>query len=313
MVLIDDAGDTVIGPLAASPAGLKKLYDFELMMGSGRLAGYRVEDRGLEKRVLAALQSLAEPSAFAARYGLKPGTPALLYAVGDGNHSLATAKTIWEKTKEAVRDKEAAAGSPLRFALVELVNLHDQALVFEPIHRVLFDLAPGRNLIQDMERHYRGRFRYAEYESAEKVMAMVDRQKGSPHRIGVVTPDGFGAVEVFEPNSNLPVGTLQNFLDAFMEEGRPRVVMSMGPSRSYGWGEKAGGRVSISRRWTRENCSGRSYWTEPCPGRLFPWARPRRSVFIWRRGSSFEATLRPVRVKKTRSRRRSWLDISTRN
>jgi hypothetical protein len=224
MVLIDDAQNTVIGPLTAHKADLGKLYDFELMMGSGRVSGYRVHDMGLENKVVSSLQALAEPSAFVAKYGLKPGTPVLLYAMGDGNHSLATAKTIWEKTKETAGDKDAVMSLPLRYALVELVNLHDEALVFEPIHRVLFDLAPERNLIGDMERYYRGRFRYAECQGPDEVMATVDRQKGSPHRIGLITSAGFGVIEVLNPDSNLPVGTLQNFLDAFMEEKGVRQV-----------------------------------------------------------------------------------------
>ena len=224
MVLIDDAENLVIGPLTAQKAGLKELYDFELMMGSGRLNGYRVDDMSLETGVVSGLQALANPEVFAVKYGLKPGTPVLLYAMGDGNHSLATAKTIWEKTKEKAEDKNAVLRSPLRYGLVELVNLHDRALVFEPIHRLLFDLAPGRNLIGDMERYYRGRFRYAQCQSTEEVMAIVDQQKGSPHRIGLVTSAGFGAIEVFEPDSNLPVGTLQNFLDTFMGEKGAREI-----------------------------------------------------------------------------------------
>ena len=224
MVLIDDIENTVIGPLTAHKADLKKLYDFELMMGSGRVSGYRVDDTGLENRVIGGLQALADPKTFVAKYGLKPGTPVLLYAMGDGNHSLATAKTIWEKTKESAKDKDAVMRLPLRHALVELVNLHDEALVFEPIHRVIFDLAPERSLVGDMERYYRGRFRYAECQGPDELMAMVDRQKGSPHRIGLVTSAGFGVVEVFNPDSNLPVGTLQDFLDTFMEEKGAREV-----------------------------------------------------------------------------------------
>jgi Protein of unknown function (DUF1015) len=224
MVLIDDGQNTVIGQLTANKEKLQKLYDFELMMGSGSVSGFRVTDGGLERGVISGLQALAEPKAFAAKYGLKPGTPVLLYAMGDGNHSLATAKTIWEKTKEKADDKGGVMHLPLRHALVELVNLHDEALVFEPIHRVLFDLAPERNLIGDMERYYRGRFRYSECQGPDEIMAIVDRQKGSPHRIGLVTSAGFGVIEVFDPDSNLPVGTLQDFLDAFMEEKGAREV-----------------------------------------------------------------------------------------
>jgi len=224
MVLIDDPENTVLGALTARKSALEKLYDFELMTGAGRLTGYRVGDAILEKGIITSLQALADPKVFAVKYGLKPGTPVLLYAMGDGNHSLATAKTIWEKTKEKTQDKNAVVNSPLRHALVELVNLHDPALVFESIHRVVFDLAPERNLIGDMERHYRGRFRYAECQSPDEVMAMVDRQKGSPHRIGLVTSTGFGALEVFDPDSNLPGGTLQDFLDIFMEEKGAREI-----------------------------------------------------------------------------------------
>jgi uncharacterized protein (DUF1015 family) len=162
--------------------------------------------------------------------------------MGDGNHSLATAKTIWEKTKEEVKDPKSVMRSPLRHALVELVNLHDRALVFEPIHRVLFDLALERNLIGDMERYYRGRFRLAECQTPEEIMALVDRQKGSPHRIGLVTPTQFGVIEVFEPDSNLPVGTLQNFLDVFMEEkGAREIDYVHGTEPVLRLGKKSGG------------------------------------------------------------------------
>lgn len=224
MVLIDDAENRVIGPLTAKKADLEKLYDFELMMGSGRVSGFRVGKRELEKGIIDGLRTLADPEAFSRRYGLRPGTPVLLYAMGDGNHSLATAKTIWEQTKERSRGADELKSSPLRYALVEMVNLHDPALNFEPIHRVLFDLPPERNLIGDMERYYRGRFRYAECQGPDEILAMVDRQKGSPHRIGLVTADGFGTIEVFKPDSNLPVGTLQNFLDQFMAEKGAREI-----------------------------------------------------------------------------------------
>jgi hypothetical protein len=244
MVLVDDPENTVIGPVTAGKAALKKLYEFELMMGSGRLAGYLVEDRNLEKRTVDSLGVLADPAAFASKYGLSPGTPALLFAMGDGNHSLATAKTIWEETKERAADKRSVMNSPLRHALVELVNLHDPALVFEPIHRLLADIAPEKNLIGDMEKLYRGRFRYFECQSAADIMDLVDRQRGSPHRIGLVTSSGFGALEVFEPESNLPVGTLQNFLDIFVREGGARDI------------DYIHGTESLLRLGSRPGCAG---------------------------------------------------------
>ena len=88
LVLIDDAGGTVIEPLAAAKASLEKLYDFDLMLDSGHLAGYQVS-AALEEAVIAALRGLARPEVFAEKYGVKD-RPVLLFAMGDGNHSLAT-------------------------------------------------------------------------------------------------------------------------------------------------------------------------------------------------------------------------------
>jgi hypothetical protein len=219
MVLIDDPGDTVLGPLAKAKSRLTKLYDFELMLGSGRLAGYRLGDPSLETGVVRSLAALAEPDSFAARYGLAAGTPVLLYAMGDGNHSLATAKTIWEKTKDAATDKAAVAASPLRYALVELVNLHDQALVFEAIHRVVFDIAPGRNVVEEAKNFFAGRARWEKSCCVHVMREAIDGQSGLPHLIGTVTKDGAGILEIDAAGSNLPIGTLQNFLDEFMKSG----------------------------------------------------------------------------------------------
>jgi hypothetical protein len=103
--------------------------------------------------------------------------------------------------------------------VVELVNLHDEALNFEPIHRVLFELAEGRDIMEGMKDFYQGRSQFFPAMSAGEMMVAVDAQHGSPHKIGVITPSGSGILEVSDPDSNLPVGTLQNFLDVFMEKG----------------------------------------------------------------------------------------------
>jgi hypothetical protein len=224
MVLIDDPGSTVIGPLTASKAKLEKLYDFELLMDSGRLAGYRVGDRELEEEVVRGLKALADPGTFVKKYGLKPGTPVLLYAMGDGNHSLATAKTIWEKTKEAAGDKTKIMASPLRYALVELVNLHDKALVFEPIHRLLFGLASESGIVKELGALYPGRCRSTAVGSMEAIRAAVDSQKEGAHKIGLISAAGFEIIEISGPESNLPVGTLQNFLDALLKKKGAREI-----------------------------------------------------------------------------------------
>lgn len=219
MVLIDDPENRVIGPLTAAKERLRELYEVELMMDSGHLTGYQVEDSLLEEGVVDSLRALADPGAFAEKYRMSPDEPVLLYAMGDGNHSLATAKTIWEKTKANAADRSAVMSSPLRYALVELVNLHDEALVFEPIHRMLFDLAEGRNPVEEIKAFYSGRCSYSAVGSADEMTAAVDSQAGNSHKIGLVSSVGFGVLEVTDPDSNLPVGTLQNFLDLFLGDG----------------------------------------------------------------------------------------------
>lgn len=219
MVLIDDPDDTVIGPLRAAKDRLRSLYDFDLMMSSGHLSGHLVDDLGLERATMDALAALADPESFHQRYGFERSYPVLLYAMGDGNHSLATAKAIWEHTKESLPDHDAALASPARHALIELVNLHDSSLIFEPIHRVIFDVPAGRDPLAEMEVFYAGRFRVWTVESLPAMRAQVDAPPAGVHRIGLVQHEGFRVIEVERPDSNLPVGTLQSFLDPFLKDG----------------------------------------------------------------------------------------------
>ena len=139
MLLADDPDKTVIEPLADQTDQMNKLYDFELMEGGGHLRGWELT--GEQKAaVAAALTALADPEAFQARYGLRDA-PVLLFAVGDGNHSLATAKECYERQKR-LTPPEQWGELPARYALVELNNLHDSSLEFEAIHRVVFGVKP---------------------------------------------------------------------------------------------------------------------------------------------------------------------------
>jgi hypothetical protein len=224
MVLFDDPGQTVLGPIQESRSRLEKLYDFELMQGSGRLTGRLVDDRALEDGVARSFQRLADPGLFEKKYGLPPGSPILLFAMGDGNHSLATAKAIWEKTKEAAADKKAVQASPLRYALVELVNLYDQALVFEAIHRVLFETSGRPGLSQALERRFGTAFRLKPTDGLEAMKKEVEGQKGAPQKVGLVSSEGYEIIELEKPGFVLPVGTLQNFLDSFLAEKQARSI-----------------------------------------------------------------------------------------
>ncbi|HEY3312976.1 MAG TPA: DUF1015 domain-containing protein [Anaerolineales bacterium] len=211
LVLIDDAGWSVIEPLEAAKASLEKLYDFELMLGSGHLRGYQVSAR-LEVGVINALRTLAQPEVFAGKYGVKD-QPVLLFAMGDGNHSLATAKAIWEKIKPVV-----GMDHPARYALVEIENVHDDALEFEPIHRVLFGLK--QDILAAARAHFGKDLSYTAVESAEEMVKQVDSARGSRQTIGFIGGgQAFGVLEIDNPSTNLPVGTFQAFLDPFLKAG----------------------------------------------------------------------------------------------
>ena len=139
MVLADDPGRTVIEPLTALRDRLEPVYDFELMEHSGHLRGWLLGEAE-QGAVAAALRALSDPAAFHARYGTKD-KPVMLYAMGDGNHSFAAAKAHWDTLKTSLTADERE-WHPARFGLVELVNLYDSALAFEPIHRLLMGVDP---------------------------------------------------------------------------------------------------------------------------------------------------------------------------
>ena len=212
LVLIDDPRHTVIEPLSAAKSKLEKLYDFDLMLDSGHLAGYAV-NTDFENKVVAALRDLAKPETFAAKYGIGKDQPVLLFAMGDGNHSLATAKAIWEKNKPQV-----GMDHPSRYALVEIENVHEDGLEFEPIHRVLFGLK--KDLFAALEKTFGANFSYKAVASVEEMINAVDKAQGDKQVIGLaVGGKGFGVIEIAHALSNLPVGTIQAFLDLFMKDG----------------------------------------------------------------------------------------------
>jgi hypothetical protein len=212
LVLIDDRERTVIEPLAAVRETLTPLYATELMFGGGHVAGYAV-DTAQGERIVRALQALANPQAFAARYGVPGDTAAMLFAVGDGNHSLATAKSIWERIKGTV-----GMGHPSRYALVEVVNIHDVALDFAPIHRLLFGVAA--DLRQALAETFGGRLSCEDVPSAAAMRMGVQAAPQAHHTVGLVGPGArFSVVEVRDPQTTLALGTFQPFIDRFIERG----------------------------------------------------------------------------------------------
>lgn len=172
MILTDDAEDKILSSVKCGD----KVYDFELMLDGGRLTGYLVSNVDEVLSVISEYENNAADG--------------LAYAVGDGNHSLATAKTCWENVKGRV-----SSDHPARYCLVELENIHDKSLEFEPIHRVVFNTDPEK-LIADFKDKY----------GAEET------DNGGQH-IKYLYGDVAGDLYVANPPSKLEVGTLQKYLD----------------------------------------------------------------------------------------------------
>lgn len=191
LMLVDDPQKTVVESVYAKRERLMKLYDFPLMLGGGHLRGYAVTRQADLEAVFAALQAL--------KAGLQGD---LLYAVGDGNHSLATAKAYWEEIKPTIAKDEREA-HPARFAMVELENIHSDALIFEPIHRVLYG-GDGAALIQDFGAY------------AENTGWTLSSGKNA-QTFCVVDGEAETRVSVSGSPYPLTVGTLQVFLDDWLK------------------------------------------------------------------------------------------------
>ena len=218
MVLIDDPSKTVIEPIAEKYESLQKLYDFDLMMDGMHIKGYKVSDEGSITSIISALENLASTETFKSKYNVAEDKGLLLFAVGDGNHSLASAKSFWELTKKSLLDSEMV-NHPARFALIELVNVHDAGLSFEPIHRVVFNIDVEKLLehskaicaSNDMHLYYKF---YENKNLADK--EAVHAKDKNKHVIPFIAAQGHGIIVISNPKANLVVGTLQWLLDQYL-------------------------------------------------------------------------------------------------
>ena len=220
MLLIDDPDKTVIEPLTVASGDMEKLYDFDLQQGGGHLTGWKLTDRQMDG-VADALTGLCADSEMQKKYGMSGAAP-LLFAVGDGNHSLATAKQCYENLKKVTPESEWAS-LPARYALVEVVNNHDDALGFEPIHRVLFGVDHD---------DFMAAFQTA-YPNAYE-------GKGAGHVIEVVWEGHDGFITVPAPKVQLAVGTLQGVIDEYLKSHGGEVDYIHGDEVTKELGSKPG-------------------------------------------------------------------------
>lgn len=196
MILIDDTAKKIIEPLAQSTSSFEKVYDFEMMMNSGSMKGYRLPDAECE-RVDSLIEELCDIDKFNAKYSTAEDLP-LVFAVGDGNHSLATAKACWEELKKGGADINT---HPARYALAEIVNLHDESLEFEPIHRVVFGVDTCK---------------FVEFLKENGVTEAGKEDDGQVFELVVDGEGRFYRVE--KPTANITVGSVQNIIDMYLKE-----------------------------------------------------------------------------------------------
>lgn len=218
MVLIDDPKKTVIEPLLDDIDEGDKVYDTQLMMDGGTVKGYAVNDETSLKKIYGALKKLADPEAFRDKYNVGPEKGLLLYAMGDGNHSLATAKAHWEALKVTLNEKERAH-HPARYTLVELVNVYGDDLEFEPVHRVLFNVDPA-DVLNSMVSYYAKQQCSASYNifaDSKSASAIGVIGEDDMHVIPFVFQGQFGILSVKHPGHNIEAGTLQGFLDQYIK------------------------------------------------------------------------------------------------
>ena len=189
LLLCDDAEHRLLETLEDRKSSQEKLYDFDLMQGGGHIAGWLCSGEA----AAAFDAALADYERATAAHYEACGKAPLLYAVGDGNHSLATAKTCWEARK-AHDPALAGTGHPARYAMVELENIHDASQQFEPIHRIL------RGIDVD-----------------DFLAAAADLCAPSGYEIRWFSGTRQGALTLDPMRGELAIAILQPFLDAYLK------------------------------------------------------------------------------------------------
>lgn len=223
IMLIDDPDKTVIDPLFQQAEIIEnKLYDFELMKGGGHIKGYGIHNPLTINSIGENLDNLISDEVLFEKFGEAGNRAKLLYATGDGNHSLTSAKKEWEFIKSKLLDVGTSMDfvrvHPARYALVEMVNIHDPGLDIHSISRVLYGVKTNpldKMKEQGIELDYQST-------SLSEMRKTIDNtiNGSSDQKIGIIQPDGnYGIITVKNPDNNLAVSNLQKFLDRFIEEG----------------------------------------------------------------------------------------------
>ena len=189
---------------------LQKVYDTDLMQNGGHINGWFIPEGELTDHLIAEMEKLNDRKTFNEKYRLTKDLPLLPFAVGDGNHSMATAKAYWEDVKKTLTPEERE-NHPARYALCEIVNIHDESLLIEPIHRVMFHVDP-EDLLHAAVNFYSKNGSQCIF-SDEKAAADPEN-----HTVRYCFGGKTGTMTVICPKWGIPLGTLQAFLDDYLEQ-----------------------------------------------------------------------------------------------
>ena len=201
MILIDDEKKDIIESLKNKVTETDVVYDFDLMQNGGHIKGYKLNSDVINE-IGTKLDKLADKDYFEKKYNVHD-KGILLFAMGDGNHSLATAKACYENLKKTMSEEEYL-NHPARYALVELVNLHSSALEFEAINRVVFDV-DSKKLVEELNKYY------------------TINENGNGQEFELVTSNGVKKLYIENPKSNIAVGSIQIFLDEYLKNNSGKI------------------------------------------------------------------------------------------
>lgn len=206
ILFLDDPNHTVLEPLFADAQSVPPLYDIELMQGGGRLTERFLPQNDAVRAFLSRLTAHCTADACRARYGLSSAAAPLAFATGDGNHSMSAAKAHWERLKQSLTADERQT-HPARFVLAELVNLWDESICFEAVHRLLLH-AHAPHVLSFLARYFTDAGYAATVEHAPQANTL-----SLPWRSA--DADGFLVLRGTAPDA-LPVALLQGALDAYL-------------------------------------------------------------------------------------------------
>ena len=203
MVLVDDKENTLFNVITDDKSKHETVYDFDLMTQGGSIVGQKISDQETLEQLCTVLENLKTDDGF-------------LFAVGDGNHSLAAAKGIWEERKAA----GAQSNDPGRYALVEIENIYDKSLEFEPIHRVLFNIK-GENFKAALSENFD--FNIEKYDTFAK-METAFNSVTDRHAFGMMCSNGFAVLTINKPEVSLDYEVIQTFLDQFLKDNSETII-----------------------------------------------------------------------------------------